>query len=74
MSAAAESRVSHAVSGSSGSGKRSSWQTYELTVGPEDKERLKMMSEVVNETMKLCELDVTTFRIRLSGSEGRVRA
>ena len=43
-------------------------------MGPEDKERLKMVSEVVNETMRLCELDVTTFRIRLSGGEARVRA
>lgn len=41
-------------------------QVYELTVAPEDKERLKMVSEVVNENVCLCDLDVTSFRIRLS--------
>lgn len=41
-------------------------QVYELTVGPEDKERLKMISDVVNECVRLCDIDVTSFRIRLS--------
>lgn len=42
-------------------------RVYELTVAPEDKERLKMMSDVVNENTRLCDMDVTSFRIRLSG-------
>ena len=33
---------------------------------PEDKERLKMVSEVVNENVRLCDLDISSFRIRLS--------
>lgn len=74
VSTAAESRVSHAISRSRERVGEKSRQTYELTVGPEDKERLKMVSEAVNETMRLCELDVTTFRIRLSGERRRVRA
>ena len=41
-------------------------RAYELTVAPEDKERLKMMSDVVNENTRLCDMDVTSFRIRLS--------
>lgn len=39
---------------------------YELTVSPEDKERLKMMSDVVNENQRLCDIDLTQFRIRVS--------
>ena len=39
-------------------------QTYELTVAAEDKERLKMMSDVVNESTRLCDIDLTQFRVR----------
>ena len=35
-------------------------------MGPEDKERLKMISDVVNECVRVCDIDVTSFRIRLS--------
>ena len=41
-------------------------RVYELTVSPEDKERLKMMSDVVNENQRLCDIDLTKFRIRVS--------
>ena len=41
-------------------------ETYELTVAAEDKERLKMMSDVVNESTRLCDIDLTQFRVRIS--------
>ena len=41
-------------------------RVYEVTVGLEDKERLKMVNEVVNENLQLGEIDVTHFRIRQS--------
>ena len=41
-------------------------RVYEVTIGLEDKERLKMVSEVVNENLQLGEIDVTHFKIRQS--------
>lgn len=39
----------------------------------EDKERLKMVSDVVNESTRLCDIDLTQFRVRISGNGERAR-
>ena len=71
--AAAESRETRAVSGESRAERAVLRQTYELTVAAEDKERLKMMSDVVNESTRLCDIDLTQFRVRISANGGKNR-